>query len=345
MRLFLLASAATLLAPAAYAAPAGAMAGLQDVGRTDPQTRIAATLWLKPHDQAAFEAAVTSRTTKGSPDYHHWMTQAEVAAYGPAAQDVDRLTDALKAAGLAVSARGTQGDALRVTGPAARMEAAFATTLHDVQGQSARYRITRSEPHFIGAGTELVAGVTGLSTVPMRPYLLHQIDLGTGKPVQMTLGNAANPATTFTTVCFKPKEHITLGHFVPNGMSEHLDVTGPGYIATGLNPAKATCGYTAHDVAAHYGLPAVYKAGFKGEGQTIVLVDAHGSPTIESDANLFSSKMGLPRLTSANFQVVYPDGPPIANPYPTGWPGEISLDVEWGARDGAGSQDRPRGGA
>ena len=39
--------------------------------------------------------------------------------------------------------------------------------------------------------------------------------------------------------------------------------------------------------------------------------------------------MGLPKLTDSNFQVVYSDGPPVGNPYPTGWPVEVSLDVEW----------------
>ena len=288
-----------------------------------------ATLWLKPHDEAAFEAAAVSRTTRGSPDYHHWMTPAEVAAAGPDAQDVARLVASLKAAGLTVAARGSQGDALRVTGPAGRMEAAFATTLRDVQGPSARYRVAQAEPRFAGAGGDMVAGVTGLSTVPMRPYVLHQLNPATGKPVQFAATSAADPASTFTTQCFKQSEHIVLTHFVPNGGTEHVDLRGPGYIATGLDPAKATCGYSAHDIAAHYGLLAAYAAGYRGEGQTIVLVDAYGSPTIQSDANLFSSKMGLPPLTDANFQTVYPDGPPIANPYPTGWPVEISLDVEW----------------
>jgi subtilase family serine protease len=302
--------------------------GLQDAGLTDPRTQIAATLWLKPHNEAAFEAAIARRTTKGLPDYHHWMTLADVAASEALSQDVARLVESLKAAGLAVQPRGTKGDALRVTGSAARMATAFATTFHDVQGPLGRYRITQSEPHFTGGGAELVAGVTGFSTVPMRPYLLHQIDPATGKPVEMA-ASTPSAADTFTTICFKPSEHIQLAHFVPNGGTEHLDLRGPGYIATGLPPAKSTCGYSAHAIAAHYGLPAAYTAGYRGQGQTIVLIDAYGSPTIQSDANLFASMMKLPRLTDANFQTVYPDGPPIANPYPTGWPVEISLDVEW----------------
>ena len=327
-RTYMVAAAAILLAPAAPAASIDAVSGLKDAGPTDPQTQVTATLWLKPHDAAAFEAAVASRTTKGSQDYHHWMTPADVAAAGPTAQDLGTLVASLKANGLSVEPRGSEGDALRVTGPASRMEAAFDTTLRDVQGAAARFRISQSEPHFAGTGGEMVAGVTGLSTVPMRPYVLHQLNLATGQPVQMSVTAAANPADTFTTTCFKQNEHLVFSHFVP-GAVQSANVRGPGYIATGVTPAKATCGYTAQAIAAQYGLPAVYKAGYLGQGQTIVLVDAYGSPTIQSDANTFSSMMGLPALTSANFQTVYPDGPPIANPYPTGWPVEISLDVEW----------------
>ncbi len=329
MRITLLASAAALLSPIAHAASGASVPGLRDVGRTDPQTQVTATLWLKPHDDASFEAATISRTTKGSADYHRWMTQAETAAAGPSAQDVATLVESLKAAGLTVEPRGTEGDALRVTGPANRMETAFATTLRDVQASTGRYRIAQSVPHFAGAGGDLVGGVTGLSTVPMRPYVLHQIDLSTGKPRQFTTPSASNPADTFTTTCFKQSEKVTLAHFIPNGGTEHANLRGPGYIATGVNPAKATCGYTAHAIAVQYGLPAAYAAGYKGQGQTIVLVDAYGSPTIQSDANAFSTQMNLPALTKSNFQIVYPDGPPIANPYPTGWPVEISLDVEW----------------
>ena len=43
----------------------------------------------------------------------------------------------------------------------------------------------------------------------------------------------------------------------------------------------------------------------------------------------FLEMMDLPALDASNFSVIYPDGPPIANLYPTGWPIEISLDVEW----------------
>ena len=287
-----------------------------------------ATLWLKPHDQQAFDAAVADRLDPASPDYHRWMTAGQMAASGASADEVETLAASLKAAGLVVSARGDEGDALRVTGTASAVGAAFGTALHDYQIAGQRTRAPVSEPHFSGPGGGLIAGVTGLNTARMVPYALPQRD-AMGRPVQFTLAAAANPSSVFTDQCFKQTGMYTLAHFVPNGGTEHAALTGPRYVSTGVAPAVNTCGYTAAEIGAHYGLPAVAQAGYEGEGQTIVLVDAYGSPTIMSDANAFSTMMGLPALTASTLKIVYPDGPPIANPYPTGWPVEISLDVEW----------------
>ena len=41
------------------------------------------------------------------------------------------------------------------------------------------------------------------------------------------------------------------------------------------------------------------------------LFEAYGYPTIEADANAFSQLTGLPPLTSSNFSIVYPQGPPL----------------------------------
>jgi hypothetical protein len=65
--------------------------------------------------------------------------------------------------------------------------------------------------------------------------------------------------------------------------------------------------------------------------QTIAIVDAYDSPTIEEDLALYSSTYGLPACTSANgcFRKVNQSG--AEGPYPkadAGWALEIALDVE-----------------
>lgn len=60
-----------------------------------------------------------------------------------------------------------------------------------------------------------------------------------------------------------------------------------------------------------------------GAGQTIAIVDAYGSPTIQKDLSRFDTTFGLP---SANLTVKNPGGTPTAD---EGWALETSLDVEW----------------
>ncbi len=70
-----------------------------------------------------------------------------------------------------------------------------------------------------------------------------------------------------------------------------------------------------------------------GSGQTILIVDAFGSPTIESDLALFDTIFGLPAPPSFTI-LCDPAGCPAFNPRNTfhdeaGWTLETSLDVEY----------------
>ncbi len=80
-----------------------------------------------------------------------------------------------------------------------------------------------------------------------------------------------------------------------------------------------------------YDLLPLYAAGVVGSGQTIVIVDAYGSPTIQSDLRTFDLFFGLP---DPEFEVICPLGCPAFNPRNAphdqlGWSFETTLDVEW----------------
>ena len=60
-----------------------------------------------------------------------------------------------------------------------------------------------------------------------------------------------------------------------------------------------------------------------GANQTIAIVDAYGSPSVQKDLNTFCSYFGLPTTSVA---IYYPQGKPAPN---TGWAQETALDVEW----------------
>jgi subtilase family serine protease len=80
-----------------------------------------------------------------------------------------------------------------------------------------------------------------------------------------------------------------------------------------------------------YNLPALWKEGIEGQGQTIVIVDSFGSPTIRRDLKQFDAAFSLPDPPS--LKVIAPAGaiPPF-NPHDkemSGWAFETSLDVEY----------------
>jgi subtilase family serine protease len=83
-------------------------------------------------------------------------------------------------------------------------------------------------------------------------------------------------------------------------------------------------------LATAYNLGPLQKRGVDGRGETIVIVDSFGSPTIAGDLAGFDSAFGLPAPPS--LKVIQPAGPVPAykdNPTMSGWASETSMDVEW----------------
>ena len=78
-----------------------------------------------------------------------------------------------------------------------------------------------------------------------------------------------------------------------------------------------------------YGIDKLHKMGLTGRGQTIILVDSFGSPTMQADLDHFSETFGLPKT---KIEFIYPNGPyvnPVNDDDHAGWAGETTLDLEW----------------
>jgi subtilase family serine protease len=82
--------------------------------------------------------------------------------------------------------------------------------------------------------------------------------------------------------------------------------------------------YGPQDFRTAYDIPAADQ----GAGQTIVIVDAFGSPTIQSDLAVYDAEFNLP---PAQLNIYYPTGTvtnPLKNAVQESWAEETSLDVE-----------------
>lgn len=107
----------------------------------------------------------------------------------------------------------------------------------------------------------------------------------------------------------------------------------PSAIKPGLTPAQcvAQAGVacqTPDSIRSAYNIPSTINGMPAGTGQTVVIVDAFGSPTLRQDLATFSSTFGLP---APNLNVFYPSGKPTYNGSANqqGWAEETSLDVQW----------------
>ena len=92
---------------------------------------------------------------------------------------------------------------------------------------------------------------------------------------------------------------------------------------------KIAC-YLPKQIQRAYHLPALFRKGVDGKGQTIVIVDSFGSPTVRHDLSVFDAKAGLPAPPS--LRVIQPAGkvaPYRPNSNRVGWAGETDLDVEY----------------
>jgi subtilase family serine protease len=89
--------------------------------------------------------------------------------------------------------------------------------------------------------------------------------------------------------------------------------------------------YTPNQVETAYNMKALYAQGDEGQGETIVIVDSFGSPTIEKDLKKFDKAFHL--AAPPSFQVIQPAG--AVKPFEpesvemSGWAGETTIDVEW----------------
>jgi subtilase family serine protease len=126
---------------------------------------------------------------------------------------------------------------------------------------------------------------------------------------------------------------VPAGHVIPEAASplayKYVGKVGAstaadGYSFTCQEPGASPNCYTPQELAAAYDIPAK----LTGAGQTIVIIDAFGDPTLGQDLATEESTFGLPH---ANVAVIYPNGKPAfnaANANEVNWTGEIALDVE-----------------
>ncbi len=325
-------SIATLILPAAVAqrtadnVPEG-IRQASDLGRVASTQEINITVQLQLQNKAAFDKAVDALYDHASPTFHHWLTEQDLKKYAPAKEQSDAVRKELESHNLEILS--ADGFSIRARGTTANVESAFNTELHEFQRNGKVFRANVVSARLSGAAGDYVAGVAGLESHQAQPQLRRAVNRATNQPpptVALSKVEASGGLASIITdkILYTPATFVftTPGATLPVGV-----YYGNVY---GANP-NLFPDYTPAQLQGHYGLRTAYKAGFDGTGQTIVLLEAYGYPTIEADANAFCQLTGLPPLTSSNFSVVYPQGPPVSPDAAAllKWDIETAIDVQW----------------
>ncbi len=299
------------------------VASSQKTSAVDSSQVIDVTVWLSPHNRAAFDTTVGKLYDKSSPQYHQWLTRDALAKLlSPSASEVADVTRFLKAGNLTVVAQDKFGFFLRARGTVAAVQKAFNVTLANVTYRGQTYRTNLADPSINDPAGAHVMTVQGLDDSVFVHHNIAQADAIKGLKAPSG-GKAAAAAAAAAS-------SVTAPACITGTGSETFTTTGgtlpiATYTGNLYTNAPTGCGYTPAQIQAAYGLTSLYASGYDGTGQTIVILDWCGSPTITTDANAFSKKYGLPALTSSNFAIVdYPGESTCAAP-----DAEINIDVEW----------------
>jgi subtilase family serine protease len=304
----------------------GFIATAQNIGPEDPTKVIDVTLWLRLHDRAGLDSLTRELYDPTSANYRHWLKPADFAArFAPTAQEAKVVEDFLTSHNLTVVAVGPANGFVRARGTVADAAKAFQVQINKFALNGQTFRANTTDPYIEGPAAALVKTVSGLDDQKFQ----HPVELQMNNPLDKNTASVLNDPTSgavaapdaafFSSNCFTG---VKTENFTTNGTYPTATYHGNGYYSPDNKPG---CGYTPAEIQTAYNLTGLYAEGYDGTGQTIVIIDFCGSPTILHDANAFSKRFGLPPLNASNFQIIdYP-----AAPQCEGLNAEINIDVEW----------------
>jgi subtilase family serine protease len=300
-------------------------------GSTDAAKTIEVMIWLKLRNKAALDQLSSALYDPTSPSYRRWITPAEFETrFAPTAADAATVARFFKAHDLSVVEVGPKNMWVKARGPVATVNRAFHVELRDFEFQGRTVYANTVDPVVEGAAGALTAAVYGLHD------LQYSHPLATPSVPEKFAGDPFGPAVNSNSAAHAaiaasapPVDAVCLGgattEFFKSGGNSYPYVTLKGNVYAPGAGALGYCGYTPPEIHTAFGLSKLYSEGYDGSGQTIVIIDWCGSPTIRSDANRFAAVYGLPPLTEANFHIINSSTPPVCSAPDV----EINIDVEW----------------
>lgn len=144
-----------------------------DLGPVDPAREIGyltLSFQRSPEQQASLDGLLAGQQNPSSPDFHKWLTPEQYAGrFGLSSADTGKIVHWLRRRGFKVEdvARGRHWIAF--SGPAGRVQTAFATEIHRYRVNGEMHFANTSPPSIPAALAGVVSGIEGLNDFPERP--------------------------------------------------------------------------------------------------------------------------------------------------------------------------------
>lgn len=236
---------------------------------------------MSPAQEQDAAALIDRLHDPSSPQYHQWLSLAEIESrFDPAQEDIQAVTGWLQAHGFTVNVVYPANGVIDFSGPASAIREAFHTEIHQFDVNGAVHIANIRDPQIPAALALAIHGVTSMND--FRPH--------------------------------------------PNLLPHQKQFTAAGGVLA-LVP---------DDLATIYDYNPVYRAGFTGKGQTIMVVEDSDIFAM-SDWTTFRQTFGLDvRFPFGSLTQVHPqpssnpdNGGTCADPGINGDDGEAEVDVEW----------------
>jgi subtilase family serine protease len=256
-----------------------------------PIERITIVLNHSAEQQQAFDQFLGDQQNPASPDYHHWLTPAQIGKhFGVSAHDIHAVTVWLESQNLHLDSISNSRQRITFSGPASAVASAFATEMHYFTVNGEKRISINAEPQIPSALAGVIRSMSGLYTVKL--YSQHKSEI-----VQRRSRNVAS----------------NFGGVQPEGS---------GYLCSGV-PCNVV--FPA-DFAMIYDVNGV-TGGINGTGQTIAIIGR--SPVCTTDIMNFASAAAI--TANIPNVIVPPLGitplPAMCNGTASKDQGEATLDV------------------
>lgn len=280
--------------------------------------RVDFALVLPLRDAAGLEAFNRAASDPASASYGVYLSPPEFRdRFAPSEADQDSARDWLRAAGFRPTESTESGALIGATGSTARVERVFRTQLG--RFRSAGETVTApADPITLPAALDGVAvDVSGLAAAPAEPAIA-------GNELAERPAPAAGPNDTGD----DPAPPTPLFRNAGPCSRYYGELTASGQPrAYGDKQPFAPCGYGPNQLQGAYGIDSAIGSGNDGAGETVTILDAFASPTLERDAQRYASSKGQPPLDYE--QTVFTGCRQGCNDRnKQGWYGEQTLDVE-----------------